>query len=98
MSNRKLKQGYKDDYYLYPLTDDFPINENYFLSILEDLENKNLIKGLKITKSYRGVIVDYDLSDLAITIDGIDYLRNNSKIKKLINVVKEARTIMSFWR
>ncbi|MBS4750978.1 hypothetical protein GMA11_05100 [Granulicatella sp. zg-ZJ] len=94
---RKLKNRYEDDTYLYPLTNDFPINEDYFISILEDLEEKKFIKNLKIIKSWGGDVVGYDLSQVKITGDGIEYLRDNSRMKKLINLVKEARTIMSLW-
>ncbi len=53
---RKLKTGYKDETYLFPLTDDFPVSEEYFLSILEDLEDKNYIKGLKVQRAWGGEI------------------------------------------
>lgn len=94
---RSLKNGYKDDTYLCPLTDDFPISEEYFLSILEDLGNKGYIKNLKLTKAWGGDIVKYDLSKLKITGDGITYLRDNLRMRKLINLIKEARAIMSLW-
>ncbi|WP_407654216.1 YjcQ family protein [Anaerococcus porci] len=32
-----------------------------------------------------------------MTGDGIAYLRDNSRMKKLINLIKEARAIMSLW-
>lgn len=94
---RKLKNKYEDETYLYPLTNDFPINENYFLSILEDLEEKKYVKNLKLTKAWGGDIVGYDLSKLTITGDGIAYLRDNSRMRKLINIIKEARAIMPLW-
>lgn len=94
---RKLKNKYEDETYLYPLTNDFPINENYFLSILEDLEGKKYVKNLKITKAWGGDFVSYDLSKLTITGDGIAYLRDNSRMRKLINIIKEARAIMPLW-
>lgn len=94
---RKLKNNYVDDTYLYPLTNDFPINEEYFLSILEDLEEKKYIKNLRIKKAWGGDYVGFDLSKLAITGDGVAYLKNNSNMKKIINMVKEARAIMSLW-
>ena len=94
---RKLKNGYENETYLFPLTDDFPVNEEYFLSILEDLENKKYIKDLKLQRAWGGYIISYDLSRLKITGDGIEYLKDNSKMKKLINTIKEARAIMSLW-
>ena len=94
---RKLKYGYNDDLYLNPLTNDFPISEEYFLSILEDLNKKGYIKNLKLVKAWGGDIVSYDLSKLRITFEGVSYLRDNSKMKKVINIVKEARAIMSLW-
>lgn len=94
---RKLKKGYIDDTYLFPLTNDFPINEAYFISVLEDLETQKLVKHLKLIKAWGGDVVDYDLSKLTITGDGIAYLRDNSKMRKLIHIVKEARAIMSLW-
>lgn len=32
---RQLKNKYDDETYLYPLTNEFPINEDYFLLVLE---------------------------------------------------------------
>lgn len=92
-----LKDGYIDDTYLYPLTNDFPIKEEYFLSILEDLEDKKFIKNLRLVKAWGGEVISYDLSQLKITGDGVAYLRDNSKMRKVINAVKEARAIMSLW-
>lgn len=94
---RNLKDNYVDELYLNPLTNDFPIREEYFLSILEDLEEKKYIKGLKIKKAWGGDYVYFDLSKLRITTTGIEYLRDNTKMKKVINMVKEARAIMSLW-
>ena len=94
---RKLRDRYNDDLYLYPLTNDFPVQEDYFLSIFEDLEEKGYIKNLVLTKAWGGDIVGYDLYKLQITGDGIAYLRDNSRMRKLINLIKEARAIMSLW-
>jgi hypothetical protein len=94
---RNLRHGYNDDTYLYPLTNDFPIDEDYFLSILEDLEEKKYIKNFKRTRAWGGCIVSYDLSNLKITGDGVAYLRDNLKMRKLIHLIKEARTIMTLW-
>lgn len=94
---RKLRDRYNDDLYLYPLTNDFPVQEDYFLSIFEDLEEKGYIKNLVLTKAWGGDIVGCDLSKLQITGDGIAYLRDNSRMRKLINLIKEARAIMSLW-
>lgn len=94
---RKFKDNYIDDMYLFPLTDDFPIREDYFISIFEDLQDKGYIKNLVLTKAWGGDIVGYDLSKLQITGDGIAYLRDNSRMKKLINLIKEARAIMPLW-
>lgn len=94
---RKLKEGYVDETYLYPLTDDFPVNESYFFSIIEDLEEHGYIKQVKFIKAWGGDIVNCDLSQAKITGEGITYLRDNSKMRKLINHIKEARAIMSLW-
>lgn len=94
---RKFKDNYIDDMYLFPLTDDFPVQESYFISIFEDLEEKGYIKNLVLIKAWGGDIVNYDLSKLQISGDGIAYLRDNSRMKKLINLIKEARAIMPLW-
>lgn len=94
---RKLKDGYCDDTYLFPLTNDFPVQEDYFVMIFEELEDKQLIKGFKVIKAWGGDIACYDLSKARITGDGIAYLRDNSRMRKVIDLVKEARAIMSLW-
>lgn len=94
---RKLKNNYEDEYYLCPLTNDFPVTEGYFWSIVEDLQDRGLIKNVVITRAWGGDIILCDLSSAKITFDGIAYLRDNSRMKKLVNFIKEARAIMSLW-
>ena len=94
---KKIKTGIADDSYLNPLTDAFPINEEYFYMILEELSEKGYVKDLKLIKAWGGDVVMCDTSKMRITGDGIAYLRDNSRMTKMVHILKEAKDIMSLW-
>lgn len=68
----------------------FQIPEGYLLDILSDLLEEGYIKGFEIigTKTGRAVC---GLEDIGITMKGIEYLQDNSKMKQVYNALKEVK-------
>lgn len=66
------------------------INESYWLSVIEDAVSDGFIKGpsFKATKFGR---VPKDLEEMTIIRDGVTFLTENSKMKKVYEVLKETR-------
>lgn len=78
----------KDISYLSPKTKDFPIEEDYFEYVLLQLEKQGYIEKLYVQKYWGGQIVKVT-EDLQITPDGIEYLQENSMMKKVFSTVKD---------
>ena len=69
----------------------FGIEEGYMMEILWNLDNKGFITGAKIFTSEAGSRIVRNLNHIKITIDGIEYLQENTKMKKIYNALKEVR-------
>lgn len=68
----------------------FNISPSYLISILSDLMNEGYIRGFKIIETKSGRIVD-GYGKTEITMKGIEYLQENSIMKKVYKSLKELR-------
>lgn len=68
----------------------FGINESYWLSVVEDAVNDGLIKGPTIRKTKFGRVVG-NLEEMTITREGVEFLTENSQMKKVYEALKEMR-------
>ncbi len=68
----------------------FKIPEGYLLDILSDLLDEGYVKGFKILETKTGRCI-LSLEDILITMKGIEYLQDNSKMKKMYEALKEVR-------
>lgn len=69
--------------YLQPLTEAFPVSEEYFYSVLEDLLNAGYIKGAHVVKAWGGDIVEVaGLRSMKISGEGVHFLKENSSMRK----------------
>lgn len=66
------------------------IPEGYLLDILSDLLNEGYVKGFKILENKTGRCI-LSPEDISITMRGIEYLQDNSKMKKVYEALKEVR-------
>lgn len=71
------------------------IDEAYRNEILEDLLDAGYIKGFKTKKYICGKVLD-NLEGIKITMQGIEYLQDNSKMKKVGEILKEAKDWVAF--
>ena len=95
---RKIKNKEKmDNDYLSPMTKDFPIDETYFYYVIEMLTRQGYIEAT-IRKAWGGDIVSIDKDNIRILPAGIDYLKDNSSMRKVCETLKEARAIFSLFQ
>lgn len=86
----KGKTEERPEIYLQPLTKEFPVTEEYFNFIIESLVNEGYITGVRIVKAWGGDIINISgMSGIRITPDGIHYLCNNSKMKKVLEWLRD---------
>ena len=93
---KKYKQLAVDQDYILPMTKDFPIKEQQLFDTIEMMIDQGLIKG-NVTKTWGGEIIAIDYSGLKILPGGIDYLQDNSKVRKICETLKEAKEIFSIF-
>jgi len=68
----------------------FKITDTYLAAILCELLDKGYVKGFVYRKTKTGRVLA-GLEDIEITMDGLEYLQENSKMKKVGNALKEIR-------
>ena len=91
---RLKKKTDKPIEYLAPNTKDFPIDEEYFQYVVKGLYEQEYIDGLLLVRTWDGEIINLGISEnIMITPAGIDYLRENSGIKKALDLIPMAAQI-----
>lgn len=70
------------------------IPEPYWCEIMQQLQDYGYIKGLTITNTFSGRVIIKGTP--CITIEGVQYLNENSMMKKALNVLKEAKSSLPF--
>ena len=89
---KKYKRMKVEEDYLFPSTKDFPISEEQLTETIGMMQEQGFITG-NIVRAWGGDIVVLDYQSLKITPAGIDYLQDNSKIRKICETLREAKTI-----
>ena len=95
---RKLKGKLSEEdleYYLYPMTKQLPISQEYLDAVLLDLIDKGFIADVHISKAWGGDVVGIDIKRARITLKEIEYLKENSTMRKIAETLKEAIPIWS---
>ena len=70
----------------------FGINDSYWLDIIEGLLEKGYAKGVSIQGSKTGRITT-PIKELEITPEGMEYLRDNSTMKKIGKFAHEVKDL-----
>lgn len=68
------------------------INEAYWLSIIAELLENGYITGVKIRETKTGRAIS-GLDEIDVTLKGIEYLQENSMMKKVFNALKDIKDI-----
>lgn len=93
---KKYKQLDVKKTYLHPLTAEFPISKEQLDETILMLNDQGYITG-KLRKPFKGMAIMIDYTSFKITPSGIDYLHDNSKIRKVCEQIEEAREIYSLF-
>lgn len=88
----KGKDKRKPEEFLIPMSDDFPVTKEYFEFVITEMERHGYIQ-IQIIKAWGGKIVEMDIPGIQITQEGIDYLIENSKVRKAAKLIPAAASI-----
>ena len=89
---KKYKCMKVDEEYISPLTKNFPIPEEQLMETIYMMKEQGFLTG-NIMKAWGEDVVMVDYQSLKITPAGIDYLQDNSKVRKICKTLKEAKAI-----
>lgn len=90
-----LKQGVSPDWNLLaPNTKDFPVHEEYFIYMLTHLLADEYIEGIAECKRIGRPVQFKETSGLKITPKGIEYLEENSTMKRITDFLGAAGEIV----
>lgn len=89
-SRIKGKTEEKPEVYLQPMTNDFPVSEEYFNFILQNMSDSGLISGIKFIKAWGGDVINLKgMSDIQITEAGIHYLLDNDRMRSVMEWLRD---------
>ena len=92
-----VKEGVEPDMeYLTYNTKYFPICESYWEYIIEHMFNDGYISGVAIAKGLNRGVGRIKIIDIKITPKGIEYLEDNSNMKKAREFLKSIKEILPF--
>ena len=89
---KKYKRMDVETDYISPMSKDFPISEEQLHETIVMMISQGFVTGI-YTKAWGGDIAWLNYNSLKITPAGIDYLQENSKIRKICETLKEAKSI-----
>lgn len=92
-SRLKGKEKRNPNEYLIPETKDFPISEEYFCFVLSEMKRHGYIR-IDIIYGADGDVIDTDIETIRITQEGIDFLMDNSKVRKAAEIIPMAAQII----
>ena len=91
----KTKKGIE---YLQPMTKDFPIMQDYFEYVIRNLQNAGYIDGVTIIRAWGGDVIMMDVTEgIHITPKGIEYLKDNGTIHKILEKLPEFSGLASLF-
>lgn len=71
-------------------------SDAYFFDVLRMMQNEGLIEGLDFANAWGGdIILISELSDARITADGIHYLKENSSMRRVADMLKTSVDIIA---
>ena len=90
-----LKKGREpSEEYLKPLTKDFPIEYSYWSYIMEHIVTDGYVENIVIIPVENSEPIIKILDNVRITPKGIEYLQDNSSMKKVAKYLKEVAVIV----
>lgn len=75
--------------------DMFRIEYSYWATIIKELVDKGYLNGVLVSKMSDGtLIVQFD--DPKVTMEGVDFLKENSRMKKALAFLKDTKSALPF--
>lgn len=91
-----MKQGIRPEHQHYAYDGDvLHIPEQYWAHIIQELVNHGYVRGFTVFKMWNGDLV-VDENDPSITLEGVEFLQENSNMQKVLNFLKEAKSSLFF--
>ena len=72
------------------------IKQTYSTNIIENMLKQEFIEGITITRAWGSDVIYSNFENCRITPKGIEYLCDNSTIKKAYRFLKEVKSIVPF--
>lgn len=91
-----LQKKYRFDIRVFKALFDTSVDEEYWMEVVHMAADEGLITGLKFVSAWGndGILVN-DLSDGKITISGVQYLKENSSMKKVTELLSKSTGIVA---
>lgn len=90
----KKKTAESTEVFIAPMTKNFPVDEEYLLFVIDEMKKHGMIQGVTIIHTWGGEPIQVTgLENMRITPEGIDYLRENATMKKVIEHIPGAAAI-----
>ena len=83
--------------YIQPMSKSFPVDKDYLYFVIDQLDKHEYIE-VKIVRAWGGDIIYVDVNSMNITQEGIDFLMDNSNIKKVLNLIPMAQAIYGIFQ
>lgn len=83
--------------YIHPMSEDFPISDDYLGFVLDEMLRHGYIR-MHITKGWGGKTVYRELESIQITQEGIDFLQDNFKVHKVLKAIPMAASIAELFQ
>ncbi|MDX8420670.1 YjcQ family protein [Stecheria sp. CLA-KB-P133] len=95
----RLKGKHTDapDEYIHENSKEFPISREYLYFVINEVHDHGYVKATVIT-DMNGDPVLISMVSLRITQEGIDFLQNNSVIRKIINTIPLTASIFELFQ
>lgn len=81
--------------YLNPKTKDFPISPEYFEYCIKHMYKKGFIEGVAVQTNGEDIFGVYVTENIQITPDGIDFMQDSSKIRRVMSLLPEAASLLA---
>ena len=74
------------------------IPHEYWVCVMSEMVDKGLIKGVGVMGlgGNKNVAIDVCMYAPQVTFDGVEFLKENSMMRKAYNFLKDAKTLMPF--
>lgn len=78
-----------------PGGDVIDVPEQYWAHVIKELVDHRYVTGFVVAREWGGGLIVKEV-DPAITMEGVEFLQENSTMRKALNFLKEAKSMLPF--